>query len=139
MMIDEYLEKAYWVIDVLPKQVPANSRGQYFKIEKYFLATPQIDIIHRKFFNILMKLNCYEDIEVCHNLEEWGLNPAPEMLSDWIQGRRQLYIVLKSSDAMIGINGDDHYMTLYNPDEELVELMRTLAAAEGLFVWKPEI
>lgn len=29
----------------------------------------------------------------------------------------------------------DHYMTLYNPDEELLELVRQCAGAEGLFVW----
>ena len=37
MMIEEYLEKPYWVIDILPKQVPADSRGQYFEIEEYYL------------------------------------------------------------------------------------------------------
>ena len=136
-MIDDYLEKEYWVIDILPKQVPANSHGQYFKIEKYFLAHPQIDIIRRKFANILIKLNCYEDIEVWHGMEERVLNPTPEILSVWLQERRLLYVVLKSADAMIGIDGYDHYMTLYNPNEKLIETVRQIAAAEGLFIWKP--
>ena len=137
MTIDEYLEKAYWVIDVLPKQVTANCSGQYFKIEHFFLSRPQYEIICRKFANILMKLNCYDDIEACHNLEEWILNPTPEMLIEWIEERKVLYVVLKSANAMIGITGDNHYMTLYNPDGELIELVRALAAAEGLFVWQP--
>ena len=42
MTIEEYLNKPYWVIDILPKQVPADSKGQYFKIEKYFLEHPQM-------------------------------------------------------------------------------------------------
>ena len=29
-------------------------------------------------------------------------------------------------------------MTLYNPDEELLELVRQCAQAEGLFVWSPK-
>lgn len=136
-MVDKYLEKESWVIDILPKQVPANSSGQYFKIEKYFLAQPQYEIICIKFANILLKLNCYDDIEVCHNLEERILNPSPELLINWIRERKLLYVLLKSSDALIGITGDDHYMTLYNPDEELIELIRSLAAAEGLYMWKP--
>lgn len=138
-MIDEYLEKPYWVIDILPKQVPANSRGQYFKIEEYFLAHPQKDIIRRKFANILMKLNCYDDIDVCYNLEEWCPNPTPEKLVMWTQEQKYLYVLLKSADAMIGITDDDHCMTLYNADEELLELIRALAAAEGLYVWKPAL
>ena len=34
MNLDEIMEKPYWIIDILPKQVPGNSPGQYFKIEK---------------------------------------------------------------------------------------------------------
>ena len=29
----ELLEKPYWVVDILPKQVPKDSAGQYFKLE----------------------------------------------------------------------------------------------------------
>jgi hypothetical protein len=27
--IDELLQKPYWIIDILPRQVPADSKGQY--------------------------------------------------------------------------------------------------------------
>jgi hypothetical protein len=37
---------------------------------------------------------------------------------------------------MIGINGDDTYMTLYHPTEELLQLLRLLVTAEGLFLWQ---
>lgn len=137
-MIDKYLGKPYWVIDILPKKVPLNSPGQYFKIEKYFLVQPQFATICRKFTNVLVKLNCYDDIKVCHNLEEWLINPSPEMLEEWMHEGKMLYFVLKESNAMIGFNGDDHYMTIYNPDEVLLELIQLLATSEGLFVWKPE-
>ena len=136
-MIDHYLEKPYWVIDILPKQVLANSRGQYFKIEKFFLSQPQYDIIGKKFINILMKLNCYDDIEVYHDLEERVLNPSPESLRDWIQERKSINVIIHSSDAMISISGDDHFMTLYNPDEDFLELIQQLASSEGMYVWKP--
>ena len=33
---------------------------------------------------------------------------------------------------------DETHLTLYNADDELLELARLLAQAEGLFVWKPE-
>jgi hypothetical protein len=39
---------------------------------------------------------------------------------------------------MIALDSNDHYMTLYNPEEELLELVRSLAISEGLFVWKPK-
>ena len=140
MTIEEYLNKPYWVIDILPKQVPAEGRGQYFKIEKYYLEHPQIDNIYRKFTNILLKLNCYEDIDVSHDGEEWMTNPAPHELEaallKYMADKQMLYIILKSADVLITVNGDDTYMTVYNPREEMTELIRSLAGSEGLFLWR---
>ena len=141
MTIEEYLNKPYWVIDILPKQVPADGRGQYFEIEKHFLEHPQIDIIYRKFSNILLKLNCYEDIDVSHDGEEWTTNPAPNELEaallKCMADKHLFYIILKSADVMIIVSGDDTYMTIYNPTEESKELIDSLAVSEGLFMWKP--
>ena len=140
MTIEEYLNKPYWVIDILPKQVPADSRGQYFRIEKYFLEHPQIDVIYRKFTNILLKLNCYEDIDMSHDGDEWITNPDPHELEAALlksmADRQMFYIILKSADVLITVCGDDTYMTVYNPKEETVELIGSLVGYEGLFIWR---
>ena len=140
MTIEEYLNKPYWVIDILPKQVPADDRGQYFRIEKYFLEHPQIDDIYRKFTNILLKLNCYNDINVSHDGDEWITNPAPHELEAALLGsmadKQMFYIILKSADVLIAVSGDDTYMTIYNPTEEVLELIGSLAGSEGLFLWR---
>ena len=141
MTIEEFLDKPYWVIDILPKQVPADGKGQYFRIEKFFLEHPQIDNIYRKFTNILLKLNCYEDIGVSYDGEEWITNPAPHELEaallKCMADKQMLYINLKSADVLITVSGDDTYMTVYNPREEMTELIRSLADSEGLLVWQP--
>ena len=141
MTIEEFLDKPYWVIDILPKQVPADSRGQYFKIEKYFLEHPQIDGIYRKFIHILLKLNCYEDINVSHDGDEWMMNPDPHELEaallKCMADKQMFYIILKSTDVLITVSDDDTYMTVYNPTEESKELIDSLAVSEGLFMWKP--
>lgn len=137
IIIDEYLEKPYWVIDVLPKQVPANSRGQFFTIEQHFLSDKQAECRFRQFCNILTKLNCYEDIAVCDTSEGWALNPHPAELERWLLERKSLFVFIEASDAMITINGDDIYMTVYNPDEPLLTMLGVLATSEGLFLWKP--
>ena len=142
MTIEEYLEKPYWVIDILPKQVPADGKGQYFRIEKYFLEHPQIDNIYRKFTNILLKLNCYEDIDVSDDSDEWITNSAPHELEaallKCMADKQMLYIFLKSADALITVSGDDTYMTVYNPTEEMSEFIGSLAGSEGLVMWKPK-
>ncbi|MCR5310024.1 MAG: hypothetical protein K6E32_01250 [Lachnospiraceae bacterium] len=69
------LEKPYWILDILPKQVPKDSPGQYFAIEDFFL-------------------------------------------------KEQLTEIKKK------------HMTVFNPDEELLGLIREISSSEGLFVWK---
>lgn len=138
MTIDDYLEKPYWLIDILPKQVPANSRGQYFKIERYWLEQPQFGRICRKFASLLMKLNCYSGIAVADASGAVPVCLQPESLEKMLIGGDTVYMVMDSENAMIGFNGDDHYMTLYNPSKELLELVSLLASSEGLFVWKPD-
>ena len=136
--IEAFLSKPYWIVDILPKQVPADDGGQYFAIEKYFLKSPHVDAIYKKFADVLLKLNCYYDIAVfIVDDDKWVENPAPEDFERMILERKTLNVVLKKNQAMIAISGDEHYMTLYDPNEETLGLVTTLAAAEGLHIWKP--
>ena len=138
-IIDSLLSKPYWLIDVLPKQVPAGSAGQYFKAERYFLSW--LDEISWKFARILIRLNCYYDLQMSTDGETWILNESPEDLArrfeESVASHSPLSILIGSDAALITFSGDDHYMTLYIPDEDLLDLVRQCAQAEGLFVWGP--
>ena len=128
--INTLLKEQYWIIDILPEQVPENAKGQYFAVEKYFMRGENLAVIQEKKTNIILKINCYYDILV----EGMGDNPDPESLSKSIR-KRELNIL--TGNSLIVTDPDDTHMTLYNPDQKLLELMRTIAMAEGLFVWKP--
>ena len=114
--IEELLEKPCWVIDGLPERVPENSAGQYASLEEVF-HTPEL---FEKFTAMT--------------------NPSPAVLSAWIrdvfetQGR--ILILTAPKEALITLNGDDNYMTVYGPDAVLLERTSRIAGAEGLFVWK---
>ena len=147
-IIEEYLKMSYYIIDVLPKQVPATRGAQYLKIEQYFLSHPQKDEIFGKFINVLVKLNCYEDMMAClpascqdSSEGEWQqfINPDAETLRKWMDEGKLFFVVIENADTMISISGDDHYMTIYNPDEEILGLIRLLVTSEGLFLWKPDV
>ena len=137
-MIETLLNKPYWVIDILPEQVPENSAGQYFAIEQYYLQTGITDI-HRRFTDVLLKLNCYFDFLVCLSDQEQQIyNPEPERLVSWINTeQKDLCIVLAGEDVLITLNHDDTYMTVYNPSESLINRIRNLAMTHGLFFWQP--
>ena len=125
--IEELLEKPYWIIDILPKQVPKDSLGQYFAIEDFFLKE-QLTEIKKKHIDVILKLNCYVDISI-----DGEKNPAPERIRD-IMIERYVYIML--GDSMILSEPDDTHMTVFNPDKELMNLIREISSSEGLFVWE---
>ena len=129
--IDELLEKPYWIIDILPAQVPANSGGQYFAVEKYFLTEPRRYAVKHKHTNVILKLNCYRDISLD---EDAAVNPPPEQVAEAICGRRVSVMV---DDAMIVSEPDETFMTLYHPNAALLRLVKAIAGSEGLFVWQP--
>ena len=142
MTIEDYLEKTYWVIDPLPRQVPAHSRGQYFRIEEHYRSRPLIDALYRRFADILLKLNCYEDLSFSTDGDQWETNPLPTqieaMVRQSLSDLRMLYVMLPAVETLITLSADDIYMTIYNPSEETLELLAPLVASEGLFIWKPE-
>ena len=139
-IIEEYLKKPYWVIDFLPRQVPHDSKGQYFKIEEYFLHPAQHGVVCRQFSNILLKLNCYYPIALYapHRSPSFIQNPPPQTIAEAVASGKPLYAVFPLQEAMIVYWGDELCMPLYNPDNELLALVNSLANAEGLFVWKPD-
>ncbi len=130
MTIEELLEKPYWIIDVLPKQVPEGSPGQFFAVEAYLLGKKRLAAIKERHIGLILKLNCYMDISIG---EEGEQNPEPAKLASAMRTRHLPILV---GGALILSEKDDMNMTLFNPDEELLELVRTLALSEGLYVWK---
>ena len=127
MTIEELFETPYWIIDILPKQVPKDSPGQYFTIEDFFLKE-QLTEIKKKHIDVILKLNCYMDISI-----DGDKNPAPERIRD-IMMERYVYIML--GDSMVLSEPDDTHMTVFNPDKELMDLIREISSSEGLFVWE---
>ena len=74
--------------------------------------------------------------------EKWKTNPHPQEIKaammQCMADKQMLYIDMKSIDVMIIVSGDDTYMTVYHPTTEILELLGSIAASEGLFLWKPD-
>jgi hypothetical protein len=129
--IEELLQCPYWIVDILPSQVPIDSPGQYFAVEKYFLQGNRLETIKQKHINLILKLNCYRDISIDDEAE---INPSPERVADEMNNR---YLYIRTGESMILSEPDDTHLTVFNPDTQLLELIRQIAPGEGLFVWQP--
>ena len=138
-MLDDFFDKEYWVVDFLPKQVPENAGGRFFSVEEYYLEPSCYAVLRERFSDILLKLYCYYDVQLFIDDDTEGIaNPEPEFLASHIKDNQgNLCLLIGKSEALITLGRDDTSMTVYAPSEDLLELIRMLADAVGLFVWKP--
>ena len=138
-MIEAFFDKDYWVVDFLPKQVPEQGGGRFFSMEQYYLEPSHYAVLREQFSEILLKLYCYYDLRLFVDDDIDGIfNPEPEMLANHVKGNQNnLCLLIGTSEALITLSRDDTHMTVYAPSENLLELIRMLAGAVGLFVWKP--
>ena len=128
---EELLQCPYWIVDILPSQVPEDSPGQYFAVEEYFLQGDRREKIKQKHIDLILKLNCYRDISIDG---EAVINPSPEHIADEMKKR---YLCIMTGESMILSEPDDTHLTVFDPDPQLLELIGQIASGEGLFVWKP--
>ena len=138
MRIAELLEKPCWVIDLLPCRVPADAGGQFFRIEPKLLKGKRL---RHAFASVLLKLNCYYDFLVfLGESDEHVVNPKPKKLEKWVlRDKDGLTILIPEVEALISVPTDSTYIALHNPTRELLELVRQIATASGLFVWEAQI
>ena len=130
--IERLLEKPFWVIDFLPERVSAERSKQYFAVEDFCCKGQYINQLYQRFAYLVIKLSCYFDI--------YG-NPLPNEIFDSINNclsKGYVNFLFAVEDALITLNGGDLYMTVYNPNGRLLELVQSLATAEGLFVRRGE-
>ena len=136
------LTEPCWIIDILPARVPASSDGQYFAVERYYLEETRLSELRKKQLDLMLKLCCYEAVAADFVGDDaWEKTPSPERFAERfgsMQPGESFRFKVEAEDTLIAVNGDDLYMTMHHPSARMLKLVRALAHAEGLFVWKPE-
>lgn len=141
--IDQLINMPYYMIDLLPKRVQKKNREQFLAIEEYFHKEKQLKKYCGKIVSVLLKLNCYYNFEVGSG-NKWKKNPKPEKLEKTVQkcimGKKDyIHIFVGSRETLVFINGDDLYLSIYNPDKKMQKMLNRLAKAEGLFFRQGDI
>lgn len=136
--IEQLFDKNAYLIDIFPERVHEKSDGRYFDVERYFQQNRSC--IDRSFINVILKLYCYCDI-IAVTYDGKYECPETEKLIDMLErclcGETGFVnMFLPEYDALIALNRDDLYMTVYNADGKLVELIARLVSAEGLFFYE---
>ena len=138
--INRLLNKEYYIIDYLPVQVPKNSKGQFFEVESYLLSNMERYGLPDRFIGIILKVMCYYRTSVLIT-EEWIEQPSPDLIVGFVERIMQnhsgaMNVFLPEKDVLLVVDGDCLHITVYNPDEEMCNLMKNIAASEGMFFRK---
>lgn len=140
-LMAQLLEQPYWIVDILPKQVPANAGGQYFAVDRYHRRPGRMSQLHRRYAEMLLRLNCYFDMTVSFDAcETWETNPKPVRFVEQAVGlanNSYMRVLFVEQQTMIDIDSGDTWMTVYCLTPEVLDLLRQLAGAEGFFLWQP--
>lgn len=106
--IEALLKKQCYIIDILPKKVPADSKGSFFDVEAYFSDHNRQYAFQNKFTAIILKLMCYYPIAV-FSYDNYRLirYPSPQTV---VVLKNQLRIILRGESLCRVINRlDDGY------------------------------
>lgn len=134
--VNKLLEMPCYIIDVLPYQVAKGCGGSFFDVENYLLKNYDSYGFKERFIRIILKLMCYYSVNVSY--EEWIDNPTPETVVEIMykvihNTQAVMDIVLADKNTLIQFEGDCLNISVYNPDNDLCELLKQLAWSEGLF------
>lgn len=126
------------IADILPYCVEKDSDGQFFSVERYFCRPERMADIRLKQAHILLKLNCFYDMEVSFdNCERWEKNPDPaefvKRLCE-VSGNTFMRALFYKQTAMIDIEPGDSSMMVYCHDPEMTSMIEKLTQAEGFFL-----
>lgn len=137
--IEKLLQKQCYIIDFLPKQVPANSNGQFFRIENYLLNNCEEFGFGKRFICVILKLMCYYCVTI--GFGESVEQVSPEKITEIVKTIMQnhsgtLELFFPEKDTLLILECDCMNLSVYNPDIEMQELLREIAVSEGLFFRK---
>ena len=139
--IDRLLETECYIIDFLPKQVPADCEGQFFKVEDYRLNNCERYKLKDRFTSIILKIMCYYPMSV--HWHKWIEQPTPKQIAEIIdtimkKHSGDISVLFINKDALLQFGGDCLNISIFNPDEEMKVLFEQIAASEGMFWRKSE-
>ena len=140
-IIERLLEKPCYIIDFLPRRVPLDCCGQFFKVEDYLLNQYEYYGLKDRFIRIVLKSMCYDSVSVYW--KEWIEQPSPEQIVEIInlimeEHLGNMNMLFTSKNVLLQLEGDSLHMSLYNPDKEMCLLFEQIAFSEGMFLRKAE-
>ena len=142
--VERLLEDDYWIIDILPSQIPIEKQAEYRALTDEYFESGKVAQLHRRCADILTMINSrFKTAMLCMPEDEWTISPDDVAVKDAVihhTERGCVDLLLPEEETLISLQAEDLYITVYHPTEELLSLLRQAVSESGFYIWQtPQI
>lgn len=142
--VERLLEDDYWIIDILPSQIPIEKQAEYSALTDEYFESGKAAQLHRRYADILTMINSrFKTAMLCMPEDEWTISPDDVAVKDAVIHHTEqgcVDLLLTEEETLISLQAEDLYITVYHPTEELLSLLRQAVSESGFYIWQtPQI
>ena len=142
--VERLLEDDYWIIDILPSQIPIEKQAEYRALTDEYFESGKVAQLHRRYADILTMINSrFKTAMLCMPEDEWTISPDDVAVKDAVihhTERGCVDLLLTEEETLISLQAEDLYITVYHPTDEIISLLRQAVSESGFYIWQtPQI
>ena len=142
--VERLLEDDYWIIDILPSQIPIEKQAEYRALTDEYFESGKVAQLHRRYADILTMINSrFKTAMLCMPEDEWTISPDDVAVKDAVihhTERGCVDLLLPEEETLISLQAEDLYITVYHPTEEILSLLQQAVSESGFYIWQtPQI
>ena len=142
--VERLLEDDYWIIDILPSQIPIEKQAEYCALTDEYFESGKAAQLHRRYADILTMINSrFKTTMLCMPEDEWTISPDDVAVKDAVIHHTEqgcVDLLLPEEETLISLQAEDLYITVYHPTEEILSLLRQAVSESGFYIWQtPQI
>ena len=142
--VERLLEDDYWIIDILPSQIPIEKQREYRALTDEYSESGKVAELHWQYADILTFINNrFSTAMLCMPEDEWTISPADTAVTDAVirhTERGCVDLLLPDEDVLFSLQAEDLNITVYHPTEEILSLLRQAVSKQGFYIWQtPQI
>ena len=142
--VERLLEDDYWIIDILPSQIPIEKQAEYRALTDEYFECGKVAQLHRRYADILTMINSrFKTAMLCMPEDEWTISPHNNDVKDAVihhTERGCVDLLLPEEETLISLQAEDLYITVYHPTDEIISLLRQAVSESGFYIWQtPQI
>ena len=142
--VERLLEDDYWIIDILPAQIPVGKQAEYRALTDEYFESRKVAELHRRYADMLTMINSrFSTAMLCMPEDKWTISPADSAVIDAVirhTERGCVDLLLPDEDVLVSLQAEDLYITVYHPTSEILSLLQQTVSKMGFYIWQtPQI